>query len=404
MGLTRKRRLRFGRSVWPAVSSTVPLASVPLDRQADVLIVGAGISGALLAWQLTEAGRKPLIVDRRPPVSGSTPASTALLQFETDTPLVLLSRKIGRRRAERAWLRSQGAVNDLRTATRVARIDASLISRPSLYLAGTLLDAAGLRPEARARQRIGLPSEYLTDRQLRRHFGIRRSAAILSHGNAEANPAKLTAGFLRAAIRAGARVCSPVEVASVESRARRVDVMLSSGAEIRAGHVVFCTGYELPKIVGAWGHSVESTWAMATARQARKLWPERALIWESADPYLYLRSTPDGRVLCGGEDEDCADEASRDALLPAKIRALEKQLGRLMPELDPSAAFAWAGSFGSSETGLPSIGAIPGFPRCYAVLGYGGNGITFSMLAAKLVTAALQGRPDPDSELFALPR
>ena len=61
------------------------------DMSADVIVVGAGISGAMVADAMSDAGLRVLIVDRRPPVSGSTPASTALLQYEIDTPLTHLS-------------------------------------------------------------------------------------------------------------------------------------------------------------------------------------------------------------------------------------------------------------------------------------------------------------------------
>ena len=69
--------------------------------------------------------------------------------------------------------------------------------------------------------------------------------------------------------------------------------------------------------------------------------------------------------------------------------------------LDTAAEFRWAACFGSSETGLPTIGEVPGMARCYAALGYGGNGITFSMLAAQLIQRSISGAGDPDSDLFA---
>jgi len=53
------------------------------------------------------------------------------------------------------------------------------------------------------------------------------------------------------------------------------------------------------------------------------------------------------------------------------------------------------------KTGLPSIGAIPGKQNCYAVLGFGGNGITFAMIAAEVLREAIAGRADPDADLFA---
>jgi glycine/D-amino acid oxidase-like deaminating enzyme len=164
---------------------------------------------------------------------------------------------------------------------------------------------------------------------------------------------------------------------------------------------VLCTGYELAKIVPPANNKIFSTWAIATRPQPAALWPQRALIWEASEPYLYLRTTHDGRIICGGEDEEFADTARRDALTLAKTARIEKKLQRLMPGIDARAALAWTGSFGGSPNGMPTIGAIPGFAKCYAVMGYGGNGITFSMLSTDLITAAILGRKSPDARLFA---
>ena len=93
-------------------------------------------------------------------------------------------------------------------------------------------------------------------------------------------------------------------------------------------------------------------------------------------------------------------DGKRDALIPAKAKALAAKAGKLFPRLDAAPVFAWAGTFGGSETGLPTIAPIPGHPACWAVLGYGGNGTVFSRLAAEIIRTALAGGTDPDAELF----
>lgn len=140
--------------------------------------VGAGISGALVAYALARDGHRVAVVDRRGALKGSTPASTALLLFEIDTPLIHLKRKLGARPAERAWLRSKAALDTLYELTRREKIDAPISLRPSVYLAGDVLDAKALAKEVRARQGIGLPSRYLDRHGLRSRFGLSRSAAI----------------------------------------------------------------------------------------------------------------------------------------------------------------------------------------------------------------------------------
>jgi glycine/D-amino acid oxidase-like deaminating enzyme len=124
------------------------------------------------------------------------------------------------------------------------------------------------------------------------------------------------------------------------------------------------------------------------------------MIWEASEPYLYLRTTPDGRIICGGEDEDFSDEAARDRLLPHKAAVLSRKLKRLLPSVDATFQFSWTGSFGQTRTGLPKIGQMPGMRNCLVALGYGGNGITYAQIASDIVVGALTGRPDADADLY----
>jgi glycine/D-amino acid oxidase-like deaminating enzyme len=56
-------------------------------------------------------------------------------------------------------------------------------------------------------------------------------------------------------------------------------------------------------------------------------------------------------------------------------------------------------AFGNSTRGLPTIGPVPGLRHCFAVLGYGGNGITFSMMAAQMLRNLLVDGEEPDLDL-----
>lgn len=396
-----RRDLRSGRSPWLA-RRMPPLTHADLGREehADVLVVGAGISGALIAEMLSADGHKVIVVDRRGPAQGSTAASTALVQYEIDQPLTLLARQIGAEVAVRAWRRSYLALGGLMGRTEALGIDCGLRRRDSLYLAGNRLDAAALKREGEARRVAGLGTSFVSRGALGRRYGIGRAAALLGHGNFVVDPRRLTAGYLRAAVANGARMAAPVEVVEVDCGARRVRATTSMG-RITCRHLVFATGYEFPFLGPLRHHRLISTYAIATRRQPRALWPGECLIWEASDPYLYCRTTPDGRAIIGGEDEDFVDDDARDALLAAKARTIARKAGRLFPDLDPTPEFAWAGTFGTTTTGLPTIGPVPGMARCWAVLGYGGNGITYSRIAAEILRTALAGGSDPDADIYA---
>jgi glycine/D-amino acid oxidase-like deaminating enzyme len=402
---TERRDLRTGTPLWAMpgpIGITTDLLSS--QAQADVVIVGAGITGALVAEAATARGLSVLVLDRRPPFHGSTAASTALLQFELDVPLIRLAGEIGFEKAKRAWLRSFRAIDDLAALVRQLGLRCAFRRRRALYLTGNTLARAGLAEEGKLRRAVGLPSAFLASTDLRNLAGIDREGALLSDGVADVNPVLLTRGLLRRAMARGARIYSPAQLAAVHASDRQVQMATAEGIEIRAQALVFATGYELAHGVPSDGHRITSTWAFATKPQPKALWNKGELIWEAADPYLYIRTTTDGRVLVGGEDEDIEDEGARDALLPAKILALQQKTKQLLPWLDVGADCAWAGTFGESKDGLPSIGPVPGMPGCYAVLGYGGNGLTFGVVAAQIIAHRLCRERDADEELFGFGR
>lgn len=398
--VTNSKDLRTGRSIWQSYPAK-RVAHLSLDHNvaADVLIIGAGITGAMIADNLAQTGLEIVIADKRGPAKGSTTASTALVQHEIDTPLIHLARKVGKANAVRAWRRSRLAVDSI--AARLGELGVRDVERrDSLYLAGNLLDADELAKEHDARLAAGLASRYLDRKQLSARFDIARRAALLSYDGLVLNPRQVTMALLKAASAGKTAIYSPAEIVDIDAKARGVTATAANGRRIECRHLVFASGYELPKHVPHRGHKIISTWAIATPPQKRRLWPEQCTIWEASEPYLYLRTTPDGRIICGGEDEDFSDEGKRDALLGRKAKTLSRKLGRLIPGANTTAAFAWTGSFGSSATGLPRIGRVPAMPNCWVALGYGGNGTTYSRIAADVICGALAGKPDVDADLY----
>ena len=95
----------------------------------------------------------------------------------------------------RAWRRSRLGLESLAAKVQALGIRCAATRVSSLYLAGPLLDAAGLAQECQARNAIGLPTAYLTRQALQARYGIRRGAALLSFDTLSADPLKLAAGF-----------------------------------------------------------------------------------------------------------------------------------------------------------------------------------------------------------------
>jgi glycine/D-amino acid oxidase-like deaminating enzyme len=63
-------------------------------------------------------------------------------------------------------------------------------------------------------------------------------------------------------------------------------------------------------------------------------------------------------------------------------------------------AFTLLSTFGSSPDGLPAIGRAANMVKVWLSAGFGGNGIAFAALASEILSMALGGRADADSECF----
>jgi glycine/D-amino acid oxidase-like deaminating enzyme len=387
-------------------SSIPDLRSGPAPRAftCDVLVVGGGITGALIAEHLSALGHDVALIDQEPPGRGSTAASTAMLQWEIDAPLLELADLHGFERAADVYRRSLKAVEGLSELIAALALPCRHRPRSTLYLAAGEAGFSELAREHELRRQAGLPGELLTAGDLRRHFGFDRPGAIWSPGSADADPVCLTEGLLRVARSRGARLLA-AEALGVDSDAGGVTVALAGGGEARARHVVLATGYAMPHVLPQDLHKVSTSWALLTERQdPGVLWRDEALLWEASAGYSYARTTADGRIVFGGEDESWHDADKAAALLPEKTETLLRKLADLRPGARLGVSAAWAGAFGETLDGLPLIGRVPGQPRVLAAYGYGGNGITFSFMASRLLGALIQGEERPWFEAFALDR
>ena len=373
------------------------------DARCDALVVGGGISGALLVHELSARGIDTILLDRRHAAFGSTSASTGLLQYEIDTPLESLTRLVGKASAERAYVLGVEAIAHLE---KLAGSDSGFCRRPSVLLARNSSNLAGLRKEFGARAAAGLRVEWLGESDLKSQVGISRAGAIRSLDGAEVDPYRLTHRLLLRAVKKGARVHDRTEVRRYSHYSKGIRAYTGKGPIIRARRVFFATGYEtqefLPKDIAR----IRSTYAFVSEPIADiSWWKERTLLWETGQSYLYARTTDDNRILVGGADDDTSDAELRDARVEQKARKLARDFRRMVPRaVDFDIAFAWGGAFGHTKDGLAYIGAFDGFPGGYFALGFGGNGITFSQMASRILADLFEGKKNPDADVFAFTR
>lgn len=374
------------------------------DIRTHVAVIGGGISGALTAYALTQAGIPCVVIDARTIGLGSTAASTSLLQYEIDTPLSELRTKAGISNANRAYERCAASISELESICKALRFP-HFERKHSLYLASYQKDVKKLSEEVEARLELGLKMEWWDAATVKAKMGFNAPAAIYSHIAAQTDAYMLTHALHQHNLKHGAQVFDRTAIMDIDFRPRSVVLKTSQGHRITARYLVIATGYEALQYISIPLLKLTSTYVVASEpNHAVEQWYQDCLIWETKSPYLYMRTTSDHRILVGGRDEPYYNPGRRDKLIHRKAKQLETDFRKRFPDLRFHPEFKWTGTFGATDDGLPFIGPFAPMPHTFFALGFGGNGITFGQIAANIITNLIQGKKDPDTSIFSFNR
>ena len=399
--------LKSGYPFWAIKNGLMrPFPPLRRDLACDIAVVGGGITGALIADHLAAHGFDVAVVEKRDVGWGSTAASTALIQYEIDTHLTDLAKRYGEKAAVLAYRACVTAVTDLRAlAKSVGNVDFSM--QESLYYASHPRDASTLRDEYELRRKHGFPVTWLGTTAMAANYGLDAPCAILSHVAARLDPYRMAHRLLDRLVNRGGKVFDRTEVDSIAPSARGVELRTTAGARIKCHHLIMAAGYESQRWLRRRVAQNRSSYAFVTdpIDRATLGFLGHTLTWESARPYLYLRTTREGRLLVGGEDDRIDIPARRDRRVKSKALKLASNVQRLYPALPVTPSFSWAGTFAETKDGLPHFGPDAQYgPRVHFAMAYGGNGITYSMIGAKLLGDRIQRRKHPLGGLFSFDR
>lgn len=378
--------------------------SLQKNIRCDVAVIGAGITGALVAWHLNRAGINTVVVDKRHAGMGSTAASTGMLQYEIDISLVELIKKVGYKNAVRSYLLCRQSIDDLKKICRQLKGNTTFRERYSFQYASYKKDVGNLKKEYSLRKGIGIPVKWLDEKDIYSKFGFKKDAGIYSTDAAEIDAYTFTHALLNNITAEGAYVYDHTNVVTISHQRNKVELLTAENKKITARKLVIACGYESQRYLTKKVEKFLSTYAIVSEPYPKDKWYNDCLIWETATPYLYMRTTVDDRIIIGGMDDEFSDANKREKALPRKAKLLENSFHQLFPSVPFTTDFEWAGTFASTKDGLPYIGAVPHHPDTYFALGFGGNGITFSVIAAQIIRDILCGKKNHDVPIFSFNR
>jgi glycine/D-amino acid oxidase-like deaminating enzyme len=374
------------------------------NTETNTVIIGGGISGALTAYYLTNAGIDCILIDARTIGLGSTCASTSLLQYELDVPLHILKEKIGEKNAEKAYKLCGDAIDTITQIMNDINFK-DFENTASLFFSTHPSEKKFMRRELDARHDAGFHVSLLNKDELKKEYDLKADYAILSQEGCCTDAYALTYALLNYSFKKGLQVFDRTPIKEINYK-KNTTLTTEDGYIIKSKNVINATGYEVVNFISKGIVDFYCTYAVASeqASEKNKYWKDNVMMWNTDDPYLYMRLTNDNRIIVGGRDESFSNSFTRQTLLDKKARQLQKDFNKVFPSLEFKKEFVWSGTFGKTKDSMPYIGAYTKTPNTYYALGFGGNGITFGVVAAEILCDIICGKKNVNAELFSFDR
>ena len=368
------------------------------DVDVDVCVVGAGIAGMTTAYLLSGEGKRVLVLDDGPVAGGETCRTTAHLVNAPDAWFTEVERLHGARGARVAAESHTAAIDRVEEIVRrenircgFRRLDGYLYTEP-----GESTEA--LEKELQATHAAGLRDVELVEKVPLDSFET--GAALRFPRQGQFHVLEYVKGLARAIERNGGRIHRDTHAAEIEGvtdTSARVET--SRGATVRARAVVVATNSPVnDRLVIHTKQAPYRTYVIG-ARVPRGSVP-RLLLWDTADPYHYVRLQPVGDsydlLIVGGEDHKTgqADDMTN------RYRRLEKWTRERFRRVS-KVEFRWSGQVMEPVDGLAFIGPNPlDKGSVFIATGFSGTGMTYGTIAGILLNDLVQGRKNEWAEIY----
>lgn len=369
----------------------------------DVLIVGGGMSGALVAYELINRGFDTVLIDENRVAKGSSMANTGMLQYSSDKMMWKFAKDIGERKAQLFYEMCHNAILDLNELNKKLPSETGFHLRPSIYYGSDRKGKRDLQKEYKMLNKYKFPVEEMGKKELLDKFSINKPYALITRDDAEVNPYRFVNILIQYLVSKGLRVYESTGIENYNTSGSETRVKTKRG-KIKTSHMVLATGYAEKYMLIKDQSQVNMTYAIATKPLKEYPWKERAMLWETANPYLYFRANDENRIIGGGLDKTTPKISKNKFHIYRKANKILSDIKKVFPELDTEIEYAWNAKFGESKDGLPFIGRDPEIKNLYYALGFGGNGTAYCMAGGKIIGDLIEGKKNRYSDVVKMDR
>jgi glycine/D-amino acid oxidase-like deaminating enzyme/nitrite reductase/ring-hydroxylating ferredoxin subunit len=377
---------------WLSTASRPIFPKLDKDIEVDVAIVGGGIFGLSAAYFLTQEGRSVAVLEDGVIGSGETGRTTAHLASALDDRFFRLEQLHGEDGARLAWRSHAAAIDEIEAVVRRHGIVCEFERLP-----GYLFTPPGERTEILDREfdacrRIGVDGVERLDQS-----PLATGPCLRFPNQGQFHPLKYLSGIAEAVVRNGGRIFERSHVEDFEVQ-DRVKVMARSKGTVTASAMIVATNAPIVSRFKIPLRQFPYRTYVVALRVPSGLLP-KALFWDTADPYHYVRFQPfeagRGLLLVGGEDHKTGQPGKENG--DERYRRLEEWARERVPEAG-EVEYRWSGQILEPADGLAFIG--PYSDKIYIATGDSGQGMTHGTVAGMLLRDLIVGRENPWAKLY----
>lgn len=375
------------------------------DIEAEVVVIGGGVTGAIVGYYMTQAGVDCVILEKNRIAHGSTSITTSLLQYELDSTARELEEYISLDQIIHSYELGMKALKEIETFIQTYGNRCHYKKRDTLLYTNKQTDKALIEEEYEIRKRAGFKVDFISAEN--NPFSFELEGGLYAHeGGAEVDPYQYTHQLLEVSREKGLRIYENTEVTGIHYLQEGVEVETSYHHKVKAHKVIIATGYDTNRWSSRNFGVKTVTYNIATKPVSTlEGWLNRVLIRDHSDPYHYFRTTPDHRILAGGYDIPFNPGIFNEKNANESYVQLEQRIKEMFPQIpDIEREYGYCGAFASTQDNLGFVGPDDKHQQLWYCLGYGANGILFALLGGMMLSKLYQGISDPDLELFKIDR
>lgn len=388
------------QSLWMKVEVDPDAPRFSGKQSCDTVIIGSGIAGLSVAYELARVGHKVIVIDRGPISGGMTSRTTAHLAPICDDGLSTLINLRGEEMARLFQQSQEAAVARIEQIVAELGIDCNFRRLDAFLFPAMRVDPKEARDQRQeefdAAQTAGAVAELVTGVPLK---GFEKAPVLRYPNQATFHPLRYLRGVAAGIRDKGGLIFANSAIVEIEELPNgKVRVSTENGGVIEASHAVAATNSPINDRFQL--HSKMSpyrTYAMAFTLPRGDL-PD-ALFWDTGDPYHYVRMNPGpgsiDYLIAGGADHKSGEADDGDI----RFEAIEAWIRALVPTLGKEVT-RWSGQVLDTIDYCAFIGLNPGSASVYVVTGDSGQGMTHGALAGFLLKDLILGQSNPWAEVY----